>query len=148
MTSFVTTSYVSRVCSVPPLVAHAALAELISTTPVLLGEGWELRLGDNPNAATLIGGWPYRAAVSVEIERWSRSRILIGLRHHSRAVPWWTETYFTCAHAAVTLIADLFTAWADAPLRGLDEEQRQLVQRCDRGEESVCGPPFLGPHLV
>jgi hypothetical protein len=118
---FVATSYVARRCDVPLLVARAGLEELVRDTPVLRGSGWELRLDQSEHRVSglLSAGWAQRASVEVEVEPWSRSRVMIGLRHRSRAVPWWSGGYFTAAHAAVEVLTDALETWADEPLRTL-----------------------------
>ncbi|MFL6238610.1 MAG: hypothetical protein ACJ735_03820 [Actinomycetes bacterium] len=126
MNADITTSYVARVCDVPPLVARAGLEELARTQPVLLGAGWELRF-DDATSAVLTTRWPCRASVHVEVERWSRSRVLLGLRHRSRAVPWWSELYFASAHEAASAITQFLTEWADRPLR-------EIVDPADGGQ--------------
>src|SRR4051794_21376747 len=103
MNAFITTSYVSRMCAVPPLVARAGLAHLGASERILTGDGWELRLGNPDGPGLLTAGWTLRAAVDVEIEPWSRSRVLVGIRHRARAVPWWSTAYFTSAHEATSM---------------------------------------------
>lgn len=120
MTGFITTSYVSRVSTVPLLVARAGLDEVVRRTPAIVTPDWALRFGQpdvGTVAATVTSGWAQRAAVDVEIDSWSRSRVLVGLRHRSRAVPWWSDSYFAAAHAAVAAITNALEDWADEPLR-------------------------------
>jgi hypothetical protein len=121
MRGYYTTSYVSRMCGVPLLVARAGLMQLVDTTPTLGGPNWELRLQRDSGrvSGVLVTGWAQRAAVDVEIEAWSRARVLVGLRHRSKAVPWWSDSYFTSAHEAVAHVTVALENWADEPLRTL-----------------------------
>jgi hypothetical protein len=132
MSNQITTSYVSRICDVPPLVASAGLAQLARTTPSMSGSGWELRIErvtDEHVSGVLTAGWVQRAAVSLEIEPWSRARVIIGLRHRARAVPWWTGIYFTSAHEAVAHITTAIESWADEPLRAVLEGELGLARQ-------------------
>ena len=81
MTGHITTSYVYRVCDVPPLVARTGLTEYVRRSQVIGTPDWTLRFG------LLSAGWALRASVVLEIDSWSRDRALIGLRHRARAVP-------------------------------------------------------------
>src|SRR3954470_19829253 len=118
MTTFFSTSYVSRVSTLPPLVARAALDDLVQRG-AFNGEGWQLLFPARDRHAVLIGGWGMRAGVMIEVEPWSRSRVMIGIRHRSRNVPWWSDRYFTSAHDAVRDLTAALQTWADAPLRTL-----------------------------
>ena len=120
MTPYIVTSYVSRVCDVPPLVASAALDELVRVTPRLVGPTWELRLqasGAEGAPGLLSARWGQRAPVVVELERWSSTRSVLGLRHRTRGVPWWSAGYFASAHEAAKALAGSIEDWADWPLR-------------------------------
>src|SRR3954470_5763114 len=129
MNTFITTSYVSRMCAVPPLVARAGLAQLVATERILTGDGWELRFGDRDGPSLLTAGWTQRAAVDVEIEPWCRSCVLVGIRHRARAVPWWSAAYFTSAHDAVAMITSTLQQWADQPLRSFVQDELGLPTR-------------------
>lgn len=118
MSGTITTSYVSGGCPLPPLVAQAALRGVLQQTPLMRGDGWELRLAPDLSAE-LTAGWGLRAAVDVEVEPWSRDRVALGLRHRSRNVPWWRSAYFDAAHDAVRTLTTAMVAWADEPLRAL-----------------------------
>jgi hypothetical protein len=107
------------------LVARAALADFTQRRPVVASTDWTLRftgVADRGAApAVLTVGWVLRAAVVVEIDAWSRDRVLVGLRHRARAVPWWSDSYFTSAHDAVAMITTALEYAADEPLRTLLE---------------------------
>ena len=149
MNAFITTSYVSRMCAVPPLVARAGLAHMITTDRVLGGDGWELRFGDRDGPGLLTAGWTQRASVDVEIERWSKSRVLVGIRHRARAVPWWSAAYFTSAHEAAGLIVTSLEQWADEPLRSFARRAADRVAR-DRAYRSwsILWPRFFSRKLA
>jgi hypothetical protein len=120
MTAFISTSYVSRVSALPPLVARAAFDDVVQQG-AFSGAEWQLLFPERDLHAVLMCGWGLRAAVMVEIEPWSRSRVMVGIRHRSRNVPWWSERYFTSAHEAVRDLSVALQTWADAPLRALTE---------------------------
>jgi hypothetical protein len=120
------TAYVERICPLPPLVAQAAYDEVLAT-PVV-GAGWQLRLTGPPNGAIegvmrrrsglLTFGWPWRAAVELELNPWSQTRVTVGLRPCGRDVPpMWAALYFATAHEAVDQVAERLHRWADEPLR-------------------------------
>jgi hypothetical protein len=118
----IVTSYVSKICDVPPLVAAAALDDIVQVTPRIVGPTWELRLRPadaNGTPGVLAAGWGLRAAIAVEIECWSSQRVMLGLRHRTRAVPWWSDGYFAAAHDAAAVLAWWIEDWADRPLRDL-----------------------------
>ena len=132
MTGHITTSYVYRVCDVPPLVARTGLTEYVRRSQVIGTPDWTLRF-DLADAASMSGllsaGWALRASVVLEIDSWSRDRALIGLRHRARAVPWWSAAYFEAAHDAVALIVAAVEAWADQPLRAVVEHDWGLARQ-------------------
>ena len=127
MTPYIATSYVSRICDVPPLVARAALDDLVAVTPRLAERDWELRLGEPRHGRVpglLSAGWGQRAGVVLELDRWSTKRVLVGLRHRGRAVPWWSAGYFAAAHSAAGEVVALIQEWADEPLREIVDDTR------------------------
>jgi hypothetical protein len=132
MNADIATSYVSRVCDVPTLVAHAGLAEFVRRNPAIVTSGWSLRFTGTEDAsvsAVLSAGWAQRVAVDIEIERWSRDRVLVGMRHRTRQVPWWSTSYFGAAHDAVGVIIDALEEWADEPLRAVLAQDVGLARR-------------------
>jgi hypothetical protein len=79
--------------------------------------------------AVLTSGWVQRASVLLEVDTWSTDRVLVGMRHRARAVPWWSVAYYRAAHEAVALITDAIEEWADEPLRTVLARDVGLARR-------------------